>query len=62
MKCCINCKYGLFSEFLEERGENCCIICIKKSKPLKGKIYLHSKDDKCKSYKPNDINNKECFT
>jgi hypothetical protein len=56
MKCCNTCKYGVISEFLEKRGDSCCIICARMSKPLKGKLYLHSKDDKCRSYEPDVIN------
>lgn len=56
MKCCVECKYGVISEFLEKRGENCCVICARMSRPLKGRIYLHSKDDKCRSYEPDVIN------
>lgn len=56
MKCCVECKYGVISEFLEKRGENCCVICARMSRPLKGRIFLHSKDDKCRSYEPNVIN------
>ena len=46
-KCCENCYYGDISNKLEERGENCCVICLLRSNIFKGKIFLHSKDDKC---------------
>ena len=29
MKCCNTCKYGVISEFLEKRGDSCCIICAR---------------------------------
>ena len=45
-KCCENCYYGGVSEFLEKRGENCCVICLLRTNPLKGRLYLHSKDER----------------
>lgn len=50
-KCCENCYYGGVSEFLEKRGENCCVICSLRSDIFKGKIYLHSKDDVCRKWR-----------
>lgn len=50
-KSCENCYYGEVSEFLEKRGDNCCVICLLRSDPINFKMYLHSKDDKCKKWK-----------
>ena len=50
-KCCENCYYGYISNKLEERGENCCVICFLRSDIFKGKIFLHSKDDKCPKWR-----------
>ena len=49
-KCCENCHYGVVSDMLERRGENCCVICMLRSDLLKGRIYQHSKDDKCRKW------------
>lgn len=50
-KCCENCHYGSVSEFLEKRGDTCCVICLLRTNPLKGRLYIRSKDDKCYKWK-----------
>ena len=50
-KCCENCYYGDISNTLEQRGDNCCVICFLRSDIFKGKLYLHSKDDKCRKWR-----------
>lgn len=53
-KRCENCYYGHVYSKWEERGENCCVICLLRSDPFKGRIYQHSKDDKCKKWVKKD--------
>lgn len=53
-KCCENCYYGQIWAKAEERGDSCCVICLLRSNPLKARIVLHSKDDKCRKWRAKD--------
>lgn len=47
-KLCKNCKYAVIRQKYDDTSPN--VICMKRTKPEKGKLYLTREDNNCRNY------------